>query len=195
MSVVCAKIFDDYISIASDSGVYAGDSRVPSTTIEKILHIADDFLIGVCGDVSEMNLMKWFARDHRPEENTEQGIFHFMRDFFDWCVDEKHGFQADEPELPDGVILPKSVNEYLIVYQNKLYCCMGPQVHGITQYAAIGAGAPYALTALSLGHDCVEAVRIASELCVYVHTPVHWYNAFDPVVHSTAKQLTFSGQI
>lgn len=187
MSVVCAKIYDDYISIASDSGVYAGDSRVPSITIEKILHIADNFLIGVCGEVSEMNLMKWFAQDHRPTENTERGIFNFMRDFFEFCANEKRNFPTGNADDDNPV------NEYLIIYHGKLYKCEGVFVSKVAQYAAIGAGSPYALTALSLGHDCVEAVRIASELCVYVHTPVHWYQAYDPT-KAHGKRLVFSDQ-
>lgn len=165
MSVVCAKIYDNYITIASDSGVYASDTRIPSTTIEKLLHIDEDFIIGVCGDVGEMNLMRWFAQEHRPVENTEQGIFHFMGEFAEFCREELAPFGEDEG--------PEGANEYLIVYQGKLYGCVGTQVHGINEYAAIGAGAPYALSALVLGKSPCEAVRVASELCVFVHTPVH----------------------
>lgn len=188
MSVVCAKVYDDYITIASDSGVYAGDSVVPGVSVEKILHVADDFIIGVCGDVSELNLMKWFARDHRPIENTEQGIFRFMGEFFGFCASERHSFPTEDPDEGD------TVNEYLIVYGNKLYCCTGTLVNSVAEYAAIGAGSPYAMTALALGHDCIEAVRVASKLCVYVHTPVHWYNVFDPAKSRTGKSA-FYGQV
>lgn len=185
MSVVCAKIYPDHITIASDSGVYTGDSVVPSTTIEKVLHIANDFIVGVCGDVSETNLMKWFAEQNRPKENTEHGIFHFMSQFFEFCTEEKSGFMVEPDDGDSPIIMPRSPNEYLIVYEDKVYCCIGPQVHGITEYAAIGAGSPYALTALSLGHDCREAVEIASKLCVYVHTPVREFQV------STQDELPF----
>lgn len=66
-------------------------------------------------------------------------------------------------------------NSYLVAFGGHLFQICGYLVREIKDYYAIGAGAPYALTALHLGHDPEEAVKVSCDMCCFVCEPIVTY--------------------
>lgn len=173
MSVVCAKITPDSIHIAADSGIYCGDHIKTGERSAKLRKIDDNFAIGGVGDLGEIAALFRYASDHRPQTNTEQGVFMFLRDFYlEWHEDKaafysKAEFAKENPE--------EDANDYLIVLDGCLFSCSGHCVVQAHSFDAIGAGAPFARTSLLLGNEPTTAVSNAIQLCAFVHPPIVSY--------------------
>ena len=155
MSVIAAKVYSDRIDIASDSILIKDDLK--KTDFKKILH-TPTMCVGGCGTAEELSLFFTFVEGHHPKYATKSGILMYMRDFAKWKFDY----------INDDVIH----NCYLIIYQGKLFEVDSMFVQEINDYTAIGEGEPYALAALHLGHNVIEAVQTACDLCCFVSEPV-----------------------
>lgn len=69
----------------------------------------------------------------------------------------------------------KIENDYIIVYDSKVFSICSLFVNEIKNYDAVGAGMDFANAALYLGHNPKEAVKVACELCCYVADPIVEY--------------------
>jgi hypothetical protein len=63
-------------------------------------------------------------------------------------------------------------NNYIIIYAGHVYEVEGMFVQEITDYTAIGEGEAYALAALYLDHDVVDAVKAACKFSCFVSEPL-----------------------
>lgn len=173
MSVVCAKVYHDHITIAADSCVAAGDFVLPFHGIQKLFS-ANGMIVGTVGMVEEISVMQSYLceiKDSMPNDATPCSISSFIRDYYLYYQDRRG--EIDELKRPEEC----DTNSFLIVYKGKLFYCKGLEVFEIEDYAAIGSGEQSATTAMFLGQDPEEAVKTASALNVFVRLPVVSFTA------------------
>lgn len=156
MSVVCAKVDKDHITIAADSIVIRDDlKRANFKKLQKI----HDVIVGGCGAAEELSLFFEFVKiHHAPKEVSIKGIQDYML-----------LFSAMKNQYTNE---PKIENAYIIVVDNRVFEIDGMFVQEVFNYTAIGEGDVYALSALHLGHTVEEAVQVACELCCFVSEPI-----------------------
>lgn len=158
MSVIAAKVFPDYIEIASDSILIKDDLK--KTNFKKI-HTNQLITAGGCGSAEELCLFFTFIEEHEPRVATVSGILSYMKQFAKWKFDY----------VNDDTIN----NCYIIIYKGKLFEVDGMFVQEIKEHTAIGEGEAYALAALHLKHSIEEAVKTACDLSCYVSEPIVKY--------------------
>lgn len=155
MSVIAVKINEKTIEVAADSIILKDDLK---RTNFKKLHNFDGMIVGGCGSAEELSLFFEYAKLKQPADATVLCIQHYMKDFAEY----KENFYTDK----------QIDNEYIIVFDGHVFEVAGMFVQEVTSYTAIGEGDCYALAALCLKHDVVEAVETAAELSCHVDTPI-----------------------
>lgn len=155
MSVVAVKVESDRIRIAADSILIKEDLK--KTNFKKLYKFKDIIVAG-CGSAEELSLFFKFAEDFTPASCDIDGIRHYMKKFSD--------------VLEDCYNDRKINNDYIIIYKGHVYEVEGMFVQEITDYTAIGEGEAYALAALYLDHDVVEAVQAACKFSCFVSEPI-----------------------
>ena len=155
MSVVAGKIYEDKLVVAADSIVVRGWSK-RTDNFSKLVSI-NDMIIGGTGSAEEISLLVHFAKTHRPETASERDVLEFIVEFSKWKKD-----------YGDAAIN----NEYMIACGGHLFRVSNMFVVEVHNYDAIGAGEDFANAALYLGHDAVDAVKVACNLCCFVAEPV-----------------------
>lgn len=143
MSVVAAKVYDDRIVMSADSILTNGYEKEPNVNFAKIAKI-NDMILGGVGYGDEQSLM-W---NHQPVE----AILNYIIEFSKW----------KNTLIGDGL--------FLIAYKGHLFHICKFMVREIKDYFAIGAGAPYATTALYLKHDPEESVKVACDISEPIKT-------------------------
>ena len=155
MSVIAVKVDSDRIRIAADSILIKDDLK--RTNFKKLFKFKDIIVAG-CGSAEELSLFFKFAEEFTPDSCNIDGIRHYMQTFSDILED----YYNDR----------KINNDYIIIYKGHVYEVEGMFVQEITEYTAIGEGEAYALAALYLGHDVVEAVQAACKFSCFVGEPI-----------------------
>lgn len=155
MSVVAVKVESDRIRIAADSILIKEDLK--KTNFKK-LHKFKDIIVAGCGSAEELSLFFKFAEEFSPASCDIDGIRQYMRTFSDVLED----YYNDR----------KINNDYIIIYKEHVYEVEGMFVQEITDYTAIGEGEAYALAALYLDHDVVDAVKAACKFSCFVSEPI-----------------------
>lgn len=155
MSTIAAKVTSHGIHIASDTIILKDDSY--RTGFEKLRKI-NDIIVGGCGTAEELCLFFEFVKTIKSLQATISAIHNLILEFAEYK--EKYTGES------------KIECEYLIVVDGHLFEVEGFFVREIFDYTAIGTGDKYALAALHLGHDTVEAVKVACDLCCYVSEPI-----------------------
>ena len=155
MSVVAVKVESDRIRIAADSILIKEDLK--KTNFKKLCKFKDIIVAG-CGSAEELSLFFKFAEEFTPSSCDINGIRHYMKRFSD--------------VLEDCYNDRKINNDYIIIYKGHVYEVEGMFVQEITDYTAMGEGEAYALAALYLGHDVVEAVQAACKFSCFVSEPI-----------------------
>lgn len=161
MSLVCAKIDNNTISIAADSIIVKDGLK--RSNFKKLLNI-NNMIIGGCGTAEELSLFFEFVKDHKPLEPTIRGIHDFLLEFS----------KILSTYIDDSTIK----NSYIIVYEDHVFEVEGMFVQEVFDYVAIGDGEDFALTALYLGHSVEEAVKVAAAFCCNVSLPVVEYTHY-----------------
>lgn len=159
MSVIAAKINGDKITVSSDSIITCGTMK--RNNFKKLIHTWS-LIAGGCGDADELTLFLQFIINHPPKEDTVDYMHKYMKNF----SEHKEYYLGEE----------KINNEYIVAFSNKLFMIDGLFIQQVKDYAAIGEGQPYALTALHLNHTTEEAVKAACDLCCYASEPVVTYS-------------------
>lgn len=179
MSVVCAKVYDDRIEIAADSGVFIGETIMPSNgNSDKLFEIVrfenerfpQRVIVGGVGALAETNLLKHFLMNVYTKiiEPNYAGILETMSAFYEYS---KLLHEND----PSNANAEDQGNSFLIIVGRKLFYVSALDIMEITSYFAIGAGQEYAFASLASGASPVDAVKVAASLCVYVREPVVHY--------------------
>lgn len=164
MSVVAAKIYNDQISMAADSIIVRGWNRNDGERL-KITKMCktNGMIIGSCGGAQECSIFQVFCSNHKPEAAKIKDIISFMIEFKKWAKDLSLEVSSEEKKIE---------NQYLIAFDSTLWYVDGLNVIEIKDYYAIGAGEEYALTALHLGKNTIESVKVACEMSCYVSEPI-----------------------
>ena len=155
MSVVAVKVESDKITIASDSIIIKDDLK--RTNFQKLRDFGQ-IIVGGCGSAEELSLFFEFAKRSKDKLTSVYAVQEFMNKFAT-C---KRAYTDDN----------KINNAYIIIYDKHVYEVDGMFVQEVKDYTAIGEGEPYALAALYLGHDVVEAVQAACKFSCFVSEPI-----------------------
>ena len=158
MSVVAVKIYEDKIEVAADSIMVKGWTQ---TNKYSKLHFINDMYIGTSGTAEEGSLFRIYCSTRKPEQATESAIIMFFSEFADW-KNNKTGSSNLQ-------------NEYIFIFNGKVFEVQRFHVLEIKDFSAIGAGMDFALAALYLGSNVEDAVKVACELSVYCEAPVEHY--------------------
>ena len=164
MSVVAARRYPEELVFASDSIRVSGAFRRENTRVagheQGKLFQVNDLVIGSVGLVMELSFMQIFARNHKPAAPTTESVLDFMLEFYRWSKAKDESFNR--------------INDYLIGTEGEIFrVCDGYLVEKINEFAAIGAGEDFALTAMYLDKTPEEAINISNELCVYCAGPTN----------------------
>lgn len=155
MSVVAVKVESDRIRIAADSILIKEDLK--KTNFKKLCKFQDIIVAG-CGSAEELSLFFEFAEKFAPTNCDINSIRNYMKRFSD--------------VLEDCYNDRKINNDYIIIYKGHVYEVEGMFVQEVTDYTAIGEGEAYALAALYLDHDVVDAVKAACKFSCFVSEPI-----------------------
>ncbi len=163
MSVVAARKYSDRLMFASDSIRVSGHlketHRVTGDEQGKLFEV-NDLVIGSVGLIMELSFMQIFARNHKPAAPTVEAVLDFIVEFYTWAKSKDDSFSKR--------------NDYLIGIEGEIFrICDSYLVEKINEFAAIGAGEHFALTAMYLDKNPQEAVEITNELCVYCSPPIN----------------------
>ncbi len=164
MSVVAARRYGEELFFAADSIRIAGGyrqehARVAGHEQGKLFEI-NGMVIGSVGRIMELSFMQIFARNHKPAATTAESVLDFMLEFYRWAKSKDESFGRH--------------NEYLIGIEREIFRVSESYlVEKINEFAAIGAGEDFALTAMYLDKTPEEAVDISNELCIYCSSPTH----------------------
>lgn len=157
MSVVAVKVTKNKITIGADSILVSGWTQEKDKLAK--LNKVKEFLIGDVGDAQEGSLFWLFCKTNTPKDSSVDSFTEFMWLFQSWLSD-KTGKETIE-------------NEYIIVYDKKVFLIEGFYIREVTDYASIGAGRDFAITTLKLGHSVKEAIKMACELSIYCEEPIN----------------------
>jgi len=162
MSIVCCKIDDGIIEIASDSITVRGytQSKGKEGGVSKLLNVNGMFIGGV-GTCEETSLLQIFSQTRKPKAATEDDMLIFISEFADWKNKKTTTYKLE--------------NSYMFVYGGKAFMVEGFYISEIKTFQAIGAGMDFALAALFLGESAEKAVETACELSIYCELPVVRY--------------------
>ena len=155
MSVIAVKVEADKITIAADSIIIKDDLK--RTNFQKLRNLGQ-IIVGGCGSAEELSLFFEFTKRSKDKLTSVYAVQEFMNKFAT-C---KRAYTDDN----------KINNAYIIIYDKHVYEVDGMFVQEVKDYTAIGEGEPYALTALYLGHDVVEAVQAACKFSCFVSEPI-----------------------
>jgi ATP-dependent protease HslVU (ClpYQ) peptidase subunit len=124
-------------NLAADKRMNSGTGN-PLTTITKIRRLASGGLVGWCGGISFCEaIVQWIEAGADPTAIEEK-----------WFEHEELAGQV--VFIAPGGLIMLYEHAFPITIENKIY--------------ALGSGGAYAIAAMHLGQDAVEAVKIA---CIY----------------------------
>lgn len=160
MTVVAARKYEHHIEFAADSITTYGSMKMNDRIVDTPkLFSQNGLMIGLTGRASEGALMQIFCRNHKPMNSSIEGIIDFLFEFEGWVQKRESSFRL--------------CNQYLIGYDGRLFRTFsGLDVFEVPEYAAIGAGEDFAITAMCLGKNPREAVAIACHLSVWCSEPI-----------------------
>ncbi|HQU73805.1 MAG TPA: hypothetical protein PKV71_10255 [Calditrichia bacterium] len=158
MSVVCCRVYEDRIEIASDSITVRGWTQEKGRDNHSKLVAVNDMVIGSVGRAEDSSLMQLFCATHKPEGASESDILSFMVEFLDWKK------KKTDQKQTSGV--------FILLFEGKAFYINGFFIKEVVSYEAIGAGMDFALSALYLGHNVEKAVETACELSVMCEKPI-----------------------
>lgn len=157
MSVVAVKIYVDKIVIGADSQQTTGQLKDNTT---KLIKVNDKFYFGHAGLGSETMLFYAFSKTNVISEHNElTDIYDYLIKFTDYVKDKttKYGLESD----------------FIIVNNGKAFITSNTfYVKEIIDFAAIGSGREFAITALHLGKTVEEAIKVACDLTIYCAEPI-----------------------
>lgn len=161
MSVVAVRVYDKEIEMAADSIIVCGSRQELYYGNHTKLNQINNMIIGTSGTCEESGLMWMYAQNHRPVSATERDVLEFFVEFVNW-----------KKEKSTSSILN---NHYLLAFDKKVFHIQNYMVLEVDKYAAIGAGADYALAALYLGSSAEKSAEVACNLSCYVAEPIITY--------------------
>lgn len=161
MSIVCCKVTDQDITIASDSIMVRGWTQEKDRNKFSKLFEVNDLIVGSVGYAEETSLFKIYCSTRKPISANENDILLFISEFSDWKKEKFDKYSID--------------NQYILIYNKKAFYIQSFLVKKILTYEAIGAGEDFALAVMYLGHNVEKAIETACELSIYCEKPIIQY--------------------
>ncbi len=158
MSIVCCKILDDRIEIASDSITVRGWVQDKGRNNMAKLCDVNGMIIGGIGMAAETSLLQIFCMTHKPASSSESDIVTLFVEFAEWKKQKTDKYEME--------------NTYIFIFDGLAFYIQSFFVNKITTYEAIGAGQEFALAALYLGHGVEQAAETACELSIMCEKPI-----------------------
>ncbi|MBK68003.1 MAG: hypothetical protein CMP22_07740 [Rickettsiales bacterium] len=165
MTVVAVKKQNGIVSIASDDATTSGYTTISNAdnkSFTKLKQIGK-YTIAGSGLTSITSLLFMYAKTHLIRENSEEGVLDWFKGFLDWRKEKTGEY---------GI----SSNNFIIVWDNKIYEFQDFQVTEIRENYAIGSGRDFALAAMYMGASAKKAVECAINFDSYCSAPVHFFN-------------------
>ena len=163
MSIVACRVYEDRITIASDSIVVYEDTQRKSDMGNdefcKLTRI-NGMIIGSVGTCEEGMLFQLYCSTRKPKSPTVDDVMAFVVEFAQW--------KKKMTELSYSLD-----NKHILIFNKTAFYIERFFVDCIRDYRAIGAGKDFALSALYLGHTVREAVEAACELSIYCERPIN----------------------
>ena len=154
MTVIAVKKLKNKIEIASDSQVTYGYQKkeLPSHYNEMSkMFKANDMVIAGAGSAKGIQLLRVFAKNHKPKTATSDDILEFIVEFEGWAKKKDDKFDLSD-------------NAFIFIMEGKVFEAVdGFLVTEVSTHSAIGSGSFIALGALYFGHSVEEAVEVAIE--------------------------------
>jgi len=161
MSIVCCKVTENEIIVASDSITVRGWTQGKGSNSYAKLVTLNELIVGSTGCAQESALFQIFCQTRKPQSPTCLAVLDFIQEFSAW-KEKKSGKSEIE-------------NSNIIVFEGHAFLVEQYFIEEIKNYEAIGAGMEYALSALYLGHSAEKAVNTACELSILCEKPVITY--------------------
>lgn len=155
MTVIAVEKTKKEIRMSCDSQTSAGKNKFDKDNGEnrgKIFFTKDfEMVIGSAGRRSESNLMKLFSKNHKPKSGSCDDVLDYFLEFRDWVAKKtgEAGF--------------KSTNQYIVVFEKKIFDVWAGDVEEKQDFWAIGSGMFLALSALHFGHGTEKAIEVAKK--------------------------------
>lgn len=166
MTTIAARVAGDKVKIAWDAQVTYG-SRA-EYGINKVVKINDQFAVGIAGVLRYANIVHRASVNKVHPFDLKQSDFDGYAYLLDEVIPEwmkavkkeKANLPDEESEIPWGVAL--------VALGGKIYSIGHDfSVSPVEDYAALGSGGSFAMTALHLGKTAKQAVEIASQLDIF----------------------------
>ena len=155
MTCIAVKVGKNKITLGADEMVSSyHKSNINDYNTTKMHQINNEFAFGGAGDLAEINMFYNYTLTHTPRDANELALIEYMDDFCNWKSKRGREYSASEIHL-------------IIVFKGLVFRFAHNSIYSITKFDAIGTGAPYAYTALHLGHSIEEAVLAAIDLDHY----------------------------
>lgn len=160
MSVVAVKETKTHIEIAADRQITFGKFNKMVETTSNVceqpskLFQENGIIIGAAGLVEESSLLKIFCKNHKPKNADEDSVMEFLIEFLDWYK-KKNNQKA------------QLKNQYIILYEGKIFECLGMWAREVKDFTAIGSGKFLALGAMYFGRSAEDGVDVAKEFDLY----------------------------
>ena len=95
MSIVCCKIQEKTIDIASDSISVNGFTQSKGGNNFSKLFQINELTIGSVGIAEETSLLRIYCKTRKPRINNEDAILDFMSEFADWKKKKTENYKLD----------------------------------------------------------------------------------------------------
>ena len=167
MTTIAARRAEDgSVSLAWDAQVTSGN--VSSKHFIKVRRVNEQFAVGVSGHLRFANLIHWAAVDRIHGAvladdgfDPEEWVVNTLVPAWGMAVgDAKESGTVGEDGPPVGSVILVLRGTIFEVGEDFSVCDMG-------EFAAVGSGGLFALTAMHLGESARRAVEVASELDLY----------------------------
>ena len=153
MTVLAVKNYKDRIEIATDSGVFYGESGFKENNSIKIIEV-NKIIFSSTGFVSEKNFLELYCSTRTPESNKKLDILRFFSNFRKWQISE-FSVNFEKTEIIK--------NNFFFYFNGKIYkITSNLTIEEIKEgeFDSGGAGYREAKTALYLGKTPREAVEV-----------------------------------
>ena len=158
MTVIAVRKYLKKIILSCDSQTSWGDSKLTDSKTQLYSNCSkiwenENVVVGSAGTVKGATFFKIFTKSRKPSQSDSEGIIDYIVDFVEWAKKKQSDFILE--------------NHFIIIFDKKVYQCVGYDVQEVPEYNAIGSGMFLALGAMYKGSDPIEAVEVAKQFDLY----------------------------
>ncbi len=156
MSVVAVQVTKEYVEIAADTQMSRNNVIQQGS---KMFQDDTGTVFAFTGVAEEGTLLRVYAAEMPLVKDTDGDIVEYFHNFSHFLLKFRDEWCAPE-------------NSYVVVKNGKAWTVDGFFVDRIVEYASIGSGSEFALSAMSMGASVEKAIEVAAKFDMYCNTPV-----------------------